>query len=206
MLPACLFRAGKAFCRPWPRGESAVHPAALLPRTAGQPQGEPLRVRAPHRGALAGFPWGLAFFSQPRRFAWGSFAVVWCIPTPHPLIDGPHNGLTARLNGDVLHRHFLLAPAAICSQALRHYGEGPKRLRYAVHVAIHPLRCLIGEYRTTHKIHTLAMQSDQLRAQHHFHPIARRKGCNTIERNIQQRGLIALAMDCGIAQATWVQR
>ena len=28
----------------------------LLPRMAGQPQGEPLRVRAPHLGALAGFP------------------------------------------------------------------------------------------------------------------------------------------------------
>lgn len=41
----------------------------FLPRTAGEPQGVPLRVRAPHRGALLGFPGGLAFLSQPSRFA-----------------------------------------------------------------------------------------------------------------------------------------
>ncbi len=39
MLPARLLRAGKARCRPWPRGEAAVHPATLL---------------APHDWAAAG--------------------------------------------------------------------------------------------------------------------------------------------------------
>jgi hypothetical protein len=70
----------------------------------------PSRVRAPHRDALAGFSGGLAFFNKPRRFAWGSSEVLLCIPTPRSSVDCAHNGLTARLHGDVLHRHFLLPP------------------------------------------------------------------------------------------------
>ena len=46
------------------------------------------------RGSLE----GCQFFSQPRRFAWGSFAVLLCIPTPHPPVNRPDNGLSASLN------------------------------------------------------------------------------------------------------------
>jgi hypothetical protein len=96
-------------------------------------------------------------------------------PHPHLTVHRPHNGLAARLNGDVLHRHFLLAASAIRPQALRHCRKHPKRLRCAANVAIHSSNSLLGEHRTPQKIHALTVQGYQLRAQHHFHAIARRK-------------------------------
>ena len=82
-------------------------------RIAGHWHGVPFRVRAPHRGALLRFPEGLPFLSNPHRFTWGSFAVLLCIPTPHPPVDRPYNRLTASLHGDVLNGHRLFSPASM---------------------------------------------------------------------------------------------
>ena len=121
---ACLERARPAaVVGPVERPPCIRH--RFLFRTAGQPHGVPLRVRAPQRGALLGFPGGLAFFSHPRRFAWGSFAVLLCIPTPHPPVDRSNNGLAASLHSDVLNGHLLLPAAAIRPQALRHRRKRP---------------------------------------------------------------------------------
>src|SRR5271166_4777847 len=51
-------------------------------RIAGPLHGVPLRVLAPHRGAMPGSPVGLPFFNHPRRFAWGSLIAISVIPLP----------------------------------------------------------------------------------------------------------------------------
>jgi hypothetical protein len=118
-----------------------------------------LRVRAPHRGALLGFPGGLPFFKQPRRFAWGSFAALLCIPTPRPPVDRPDNGLSAGLHSDVLNCYLLLTAAAVRPQALRHRRKRPQQLCSAVDVALHAIVCLLGEHPAPHKLHALAVQA-----------------------------------------------
>jgi hypothetical protein len=82
---------------------------------AGPMQRVPLRVLAPHRGAMLGSPTGLLFFSHPRRFAWGSLLVFLVIPTPRcTVVYGPNNGLTAAVNMNVLDSHLLFPFTPIC--------------------------------------------------------------------------------------------
>jgi hypothetical protein len=119
---ACLDRARPA-CVRGPVDRPPCIRQRFLPRTAGQAQGSPLRVRAPHREASPGFPGGLPFLSQPPRFAWGSSAVLLYIPTPP--VHRPHNGLPSSLYGYVFHGHSLVSTDSVCSQALRHRGKRP---------------------------------------------------------------------------------
>lgn len=85
---------------------------------AGPLQGVPLRVLAPQRGALSGFPGLLLFLSQPRparRAAWGLPAISSPPPgfaPPGLNIAGDH-GLTTWTDCDMLVDHLYgLFPAA----------------------------------------------------------------------------------------------
>jgi hypothetical protein len=76
---------------------------------AGPLHGLPVRVLAPHRGAVLGSPVGLPFFNHPSRFAWGSLLIFLVIPTPgSTVVYGPDNGLATAMNVNVLHCYFLL--------------------------------------------------------------------------------------------------
>ena len=91
---------------------------------AGALQAGPLRVSAPHLGEVLKSPGGLPFFSQPLRFAWGSLSGILFIPSPGLLAllrllpirtqgDSADDGLTAVLNGHMLHGHTLFAGTAV---------------------------------------------------------------------------------------------
>jgi len=91
---------------------------------AGAMHADPLRVLAPHLWAVLKSPGGLPFFSQPLRFAWGSLCGILFIPSPYLLAmlrlqpirtqrDSADDGLTAVLNGHMLHDHMLVAGTAV---------------------------------------------------------------------------------------------
>ena len=83
---------------------------------AGPLHGAPLRVLAPHRGAVLGSPVELPFFNHPRRFAWGSLITISVIPLPSlPACcwHGAHNGLATTVYVDMLDGTVLFPFAAI---------------------------------------------------------------------------------------------
>ena len=77
-----------------------------LPDTAGDWQGLPARVRAPHRGL------------------WCMGSILTLLVAPSPLGDGADDGLATGLDGDMLDPDHLLALAAV---PIEGQGQGRKR-------------------------------------------------------------------------------
>jgi hypothetical protein len=90
-----------------------------------------LRVFAPHRGALAGFPGGLLFFSHPDPtvFSFTFGILVFTSPFQFDLVvvlaDLPHDGLPTLVHMNVLHSHFLFEFTAITAQGFCKVGKYP---------------------------------------------------------------------------------
>jgi hypothetical protein len=157
MLPAGQFRASKACWSSWARGKAAVQSATFLPPTAGQAQGVPWRVLAPHRVAVAKSPAGLSFCNQPRCFTWGSFAVFSGIPTPHPSISGMLIRLSLqRWAFIVTYRRATLTPASSGQVFLSRFCAGPLSSTHRTQKGSegHSDKCRLSRHRDT--IHKLA--------------------------------------------------
>lgn len=131
------------------------------PRTRGERQGRPARVRAPHRGAVDGSPGRSPFSSQPRRLA------VLPIHT-RGRRDGPNDSLPASLDGHMLNSDRLLSStSAQPSKRLELCRERPQQLRAEVSIPVHEVDTISVRRPTKHH-HAEVVAAGHLRGEEPF--------------------------------------
>ena len=134
---------------------------------AGDWQGVPRRVLAPHLGALFGSPGGFPFFSHPFRGVAGcSFDFVWVIfsggRSTTVLAHRANDGLTAFIDIYVSHYHLVSDLSTVAIQSLHLHRESSHQFRGEIDIGIYDERYLAFPRRTLETLHSQIVHADHL--------------------------------------------